>query len=92
MAEKLRIKAAHGTFFLVEKDKEIREVRALKIPTALSGHSGGKMFGANNAEGGKEKKDEEGKERPVDKDAIHVVIHVVLAVGSVDSTTSGFLL
>ena len=63
-------------------------MRALKIPTALSGHSGGKMFGTNNAEGGKEQKDEEGKERLVDKDAIHVV----LAVGSVDSTTSGFLL
>ena len=46
------------------------------------------MFGRNNAEGGKEKKDEEGKERPVDKDAIHVV----LAAGSVDSTTSGCLL
>ena len=43
------------------------------------------MFGTNNAEGGKEKKDEEGKDRPVDEDAIHVV----LAAGSVDSTTSG---
>ena len=43
------------------------------------------MFGRSKAEGGKEKKDEEGKARPVDKDAIHVV----LAACSVDCTTSG---
>ena len=63
-------------------------MRALKIPKALSGHSGGKMFGRSKAEGGTEKKDEEGKERLVDEDAIHVV----LAAGFVDSATSGCLL
>ena len=45
--------------FLVEREKEIQEVRELKMSEALLGFSGDKMPSRSNAEGGKEENDDE---------------------------------
>ena len=63
-----------SVIFLVERDKVIQDVHELQISKALAGYGGGKVFGRNKAEGGKEEKDEEAKERQVAKDAIHAVL------------------
>ena len=43
--------------FLVDRDKEIQELRERKMPTTLPGFGGGELSGRNNAEGGKEGND-----------------------------------
>ena len=45
--------------FLEERDKELQEVRELKMPKALPGYSGGKLSGRSKAEGGGEKEEKE---------------------------------
>ena len=78
---------AQGSTLLVARDKGIQEVRALKMPGTLSGHSGGSMPGRSKAEGGKEENDEEDEVRRLEKK----VMHAVSTANLVESITSGVL-
>ena len=71
---------------LVEGDKEIQEVRELRVPKALPGYSGRKLVGRSKAGGGTEEKDEERAVRRMEE-----VTNEVLTANPVDSTTCGVL-
>ena len=58
----------------MEIDKEIHEVRGMKMSKALSGFSGCNMPGRSNAEGGKEGKEEENEGRQVEKELMKTVL------------------
>ena len=72
------------TFVVVERNKEMQELRKLKMPQALPRYSGEKP-GRSKAEGEKEAKKEKEKVRRVEKE----VMNVILTTGPIDSTTSG---
>ena len=69
--------------YLVERDKEIQEVRELNMAVALPGFGGGKLPGRKKAEDGKQGNDEEDEVRRVEEE----VIHALLPANLVDSTT-----
>ena len=71
--------------FLVEREEEIQEVRELRAPKGLPGHSGGKMQGRSKAEGGKGEKEVEDEVRRVEKE----VTKAVLTASPIESTSSG---
>ena len=72
--------------FLVERDKEIiRDLRQLKMPKALSGHSGGKLPGRNKAARGKEGKEEEEEVQKME----NKVMSAILTSGPLESYCKG---
>ena len=87
VVEDLRIKDAQGRYLLVDRDKEIQEVRELKMPSALPGYCGLKVPGRSEAKGGKEEEEEEDDVRRVEKE----VMNAVFQANPVDCITSRVL-